>query len=66
MIVCHCKGITDRDIRKALLEGTLTRNDGEDRVRLAGSECGGCRPLIEQIIGKEAGHQPNDPKRSRR
>jgi bacterioferritin-associated ferredoxin len=65
MIVCHCKGITDRDIRKALLEGTLTRDAGA-RASLAGSECGGCRPLIEQIIGKQSGHQPNDPKRSRR
>ena len=65
MIVCHCKGLTDRDIRAAVLEGALTRNDVERACR-AGSECGGCRPLIEQIIGKETGHQPNDPKRSRR
>ena len=63
MIVCHCKGITDRDIRKTLLEGALTRNDVERACR-AGSDCGGCRPLIEQIIGKEIVHEPGDPKRS--
>ena len=39
MLVCHCKGITDRDIRKALLEGALTRDDIERACR-AGSACG--------------------------
>lgn len=60
MIVCHCKGITDRDIRKAVLEGASTRTDVE-RMCQAGSECGGCRPLIEQLVGKEAASQAGEP-----
>jgi bacterioferritin-associated ferredoxin len=60
MIVCHCKGITDRDIRKAVLEGASTCTDVERHCE-AGTECGGCRPLIEQIVGVEAATPPSEP-----
>jgi len=60
MIVCHCKGITDRDIRKAVLEGASTRTDVESLCQ-AGTECGGCRPLIEQLVGVEPATTPSEP-----
>jgi bacterioferritin-associated ferredoxin len=60
MIVCHCKAITDREIRKAVLEGAQTCTDVA-RMCNAGGECGGCQPLIEQLIGKEAASRPQDP-----
>lgn len=60
MIVCHCKGITDRDIRKAVLEGASTCTDVESLCQ-AGTECGGCRPLIQQLVGAEAATTPREP-----
>lgn len=60
MIVCHCRAITDREIRQAVLEGALTRNDVE-RACNAGLECGGCHPLIEQLIGMQAASKQSDP-----
>jgi bacterioferritin-associated ferredoxin len=65
MIVCHCKGITDKDIRRAFLEGALTRRDVE-RLCAAGSECGGCLPLIEKIVGIEAATHPSEPQQRTR
>jgi len=60
MIVCHCKAITDRDIRKTILEGASTCSDVE-RLCQAGTECGSCRPLIEQIVGSDGAAQPSEP-----
>ncbi|MCP4870370.1 MAG: (2Fe-2S)-binding protein [Proteobacteria bacterium] len=47
MLVCHCFGITDRDIRAAVRRG--------DDATLAGSGCGGCGPLVEAVIAGERG-----------
>jgi len=60
MIVCHCKGVTDREIRKAVLEGASTCTDVE-RLCEAGKECGGCRPLIEQLVSAQAATHPSEP-----
>ena len=49
MIVCHCKGLTDRDVRSAVRCGAMTRGSVA-RACGAGAECGGCRPAIEEII----------------
>ena len=49
MIVCHCKGITDRTIRNLVREGVSSPRD----VGLAceaGMCCGGCRPLIDRLV----------------
>ena len=53
MIVCQCKGVTERQIRKAVRDGANSRN----QVILActaGSNCGGCVPMIESIIESES------------
>ena len=44
MIICHCRGITDRDLRAAA--------DGRDpaaaaKLQRGGSGCGGCTAMIE-------------------
>jgi bacterioferritin-associated ferredoxin len=52
MLVCHCKGLTDRDVRSAIEAGACTRRDVVRRCG-AGSVCGGCRPLIDELL--EAG-----------
>ena len=53
MIVCHCKGITDREIRGAVREGAKTHRQVA-RACQAGHACGGCRPLIREIIESES------------
>ena len=52
MIVCHCQGLSDRDIRKAVREGAMSASDVSRRCS-AGADCGGCRPVIDEIIGRE-------------
>jgi bacterioferritin-associated ferredoxin len=52
MIVCQCKGVTDRAIRKAVRDGANSRNDVV-RACTAGMTCGGCVPAIDEIIEAE-------------
>lgn len=54
VIVCHCKGLSDRDIGKAVREGAASAADVVTFCA-AGSDCGGCRPVIEEIL---ANHDP--------
>ena len=52
MIVCQCKGVTDRQIRRAVREGARSRSE----VVLAcsaGLSCGGCAPAVDAIIDRE-------------
>ena len=55
MIVCHCKGITEREIRSAVREGATTHRQ-VGRACQAGRSCGGCHPVIREIIEDE--HEP--------
>ena len=57
MVVCHCEGVTDRQIRKAVHDGALTRR-GVARACAAGRTCGGCRPAIDKIIDAETRRAP--------
>lgn len=52
MIVCHCKGITDREIRSAVRDGAKTKRQVA-RACQAGRSCGGCHPVIREIIDDE-------------
>lgn len=49
MIVCHCHGVSDRRIRA---EAGLGASDADDLARRcgAGGDCGGCLPLIEDLL----------------
>ncbi len=54
MLVCHCKGLTDRNVRRAVQRGAgsvgeVTRSCG------AGGVCGGCRPAIQEIVDESCG-----------
>ena len=53
MIVCHCKGISDRAIRAAIRGGARSRQQ-LGRTCEAGRCCGGCQPLIRQLIECES------------
>jgi bacterioferritin-associated ferredoxin len=52
MIVCQCRGVTDRAIRKAVRDGASSRND-IFRACTAEKICGGCVPAINEIIESE-------------
>lgn len=49
MIVCHCRALNDRAIRSVIEQGVL------DLDRLAetcgaGARCGGCQPLLVELL----------------
>ncbi len=52
MIVCLCKGVTDRTIRTLVREGACSIRD-VGRACDAGRTCGGCRPTIDQLVETE-------------
>ena len=49
MIVCHCTGITDRHIQSEVKRGAATCRDVARRCQ-AGAHCGGCVPLVRELI----------------
>jgi bacterioferritin-associated ferredoxin len=57
LIVCHCQGVSDRSIRQAVREGARSVRQIA-RVCRAGRMCGGCRPVICEIISSEASESP--------
>jgi nitrite reductase (NADH) large subunit len=56
MIVCHCRGVSDRAIRSAVRGGARSCQQVENTCK-AGLCCGGCQPLIREIIEREAPRQ---------
>ena len=56
MIVCHCNGVSDRAIRESVRKGARSHRE----VALAcgaGRSCGGCRPVVADVIANESGEQ---------
>lgn len=52
MLVCSCNGVSDRKVRKAVRKGA--QNAGQvGRMCGAGTTCGGCLPMIRQIVRDE-------------
>jgi bacterioferritin-associated ferredoxin len=49
VLVCHCKGLTDREVHRAIRAGASTQREVA-RECGAGSVCGGCRPLIDELL----------------
>ncbi len=52
MIVCHCHGVTDREIRACVQNGARTCDDVADHCG-ASSGCGGCASLVADIVHGE-------------
>jgi bacterioferritin-associated ferredoxin len=52
MLVCHCKRVRDREIRAAIENGARTRRDVAKACG-AGTGCGGCRPVIDELLESE-------------
>jgi bacterioferritin-associated ferredoxin len=63
MYVCHCRAVNDRTILTAAAEGALTVDD-LSRACGAGSDCGGCHAMLEELLaacGRTAADAPRVP-----
>ena len=49
MIVCHCQGVNDHKVRRVVDTGAHTV-DEIARACGAGARCGGCWPLLMDIL----------------
>ena len=49
MLVCHCRGITDRQIRRLVNDGATSTREVA-RATGAGMRCGGCRSNVRQVV----------------
>jgi bacterioferritin-associated ferredoxin len=49
MLVCHCRGITDRQIRRLVKDGACSTREVA-RSTGAGMRCGGCRSNVKQVV----------------
>jgi bacterioferritin-associated ferredoxin len=57
MIVCLCRGVSDRTVRLLVEEGVDTPQAIE-RACGAGGDCGSCQRQVRQIIDEETGQAP--------
>jgi bacterioferritin-associated ferredoxin len=54
MIVCLCKGVSDSTVRTVVREGATSLEE-VGMACTAGTDCGGCRGCIEDLIDEELG-----------
>lgn len=54
MFVCHCRALTDREIREAIANGARDLDEIGRRCG-AGVTCGGCCPLLQELLDDHAG-----------
>ena len=52
MIICHCFGVSEKDIINAIVENGAKTMDDVSKITSAGLACGRCRENIEKIIKK--------------
>ena len=52
MIVCHCRGISDRKIREVIQRGAHSPREVAIACH-AGRSCGGCIPAVRELIESE-------------
>lgn len=60
-VVCHCFGITDKEIERAVLENNLASVEDVTNYTKAGGGCGACHETIEEIIRKVRGQMESRP-----
>ena len=57
MFVCHCRAVTDGEIRQAITAGACDLDEVGRRCG-AGVTCGGCCPLIQELLAEQARAEP--------
>ena len=53
MVVCHCWAVNDKAIVAEILSGAIDAETLAERCG-AGSRCGGCRPVVEELLAQHA------------
>jgi NifU-like protein len=61
-IVCHCFGITEKTIERAVRENNLATVEDVTNYTKAGGGCMSCHPEIEKIIERVRKEQQQEPK----
>jgi bacterioferritin-associated ferredoxin len=51
MVVCVCRGVTDREIRRAVDDGAVCRRQLE--ARCIGDRCGMCVESLDELIADQ-------------
>lgn len=54
MYVCLCRGVTDNQIREAILDGCCSYTDVRKTLGVA-SQCGKCACLAKQVVRETLG-----------
>ena len=49
MLICSCKAVSERTVRAAIADGASSIDDVGRRCG-AGTQCGGCHLLIEELL----------------
>lgn len=62
MLICHCRGISDRQIRRAVRAGAVTA-DQVSQACGAGGGCGGCMGAVEEVLQSELQVSVSQPAR---
>jgi len=57
MIVCHCRRVSDRDVKTAIVAGAENETAIAARTG-AGTCCGGCRPTIHELLVRHGRVRP--------
>jgi bacterioferritin-associated ferredoxin len=57
MIVCHCTGVSDNEIRRTVRDGACSVSAVAQACG-AGSSCGGCYQSVEKIITETTSVSP--------
>jgi bacterioferritin-associated ferredoxin len=60
MFVCHCRAVTDGEIREAIAAGACDLEE-VGRACGAGITCGGCCPLIQELLAERGQHAEPAP-----
>jgi bacterioferritin-associated ferredoxin len=65
MLVCHCRGVTDRQLRSAVKDGAGSVREVA-RATGAGLRCGGCRSAVSQVVNEAVEQELQDSRVSLR
>jgi NAD(P)H-nitrite reductase large subunit len=49
VLICHCRRVND-GVARAAIEAGATDLDGLAELCRAGSGCGGCHPVLEELL----------------
>jgi bacterioferritin-associated ferredoxin len=55
MYVCYCAGVSDRAVEAAVADGARSIEELGKRCG-AGAECGGCHPVLAELLACDAHH----------